>query len=45
MRSIISKATKTRGDWGVIKPVTKVKANDKVYNRKKENKSWKKIID
>lgn len=26
-----------RGSWGNVKPITKVKASAKVYNRKKQN--------
>ena len=26
-----------RGNWGNVKPITKVKASAKVYNRKKQN--------
>lgn len=26
-----------RGSWGNVKPITKVKASAKIYNRKKQN--------
>lgn len=26
-----------RGSWGYVKPITKVKASAKIYNRKKQN--------
>lgn len=39
--SIIGKKTKSRGTWGYIKPVTRVKDSKKVYNRKKiKKKEW-----
>lgn len=34
--SVIGKMSKTRGTWGDIKPVTKVKESKKAYNRKKD---------
>jgi hypothetical protein len=40
--SIIGKQTKSRGSWGGIKPITRVKESKKVYNRKKAKakKEW-----
>lgn len=35
--SIIGKKTKSRGTWGSIKPITRVKESAKAYSRK-ENK-------
>lgn len=37
--SIIGKKTKSRGSWGDIKPITRVKDSKKVYNRKKLKKA------
>ena len=34
-RKTIGVMTNSRGDWGAIKPVTRVKPSKKVYNRKK----------
>lgn len=34
--SVIGKMTKSRGSWGGIKPVTRVKESKKGYNRKAE---------
>jgi hypothetical protein len=36
--SVIGKQSKTRGSWGDIKPITRVKESKKIYNRKKIKK-------
>ncbi len=41
MRKTIGKMSKSRGTWGDIKPVTKVKNSAKAYNRSKAKKEWK----
>ena len=33
--SIIGKQTKSRGTWGGIKPITRIKESHKAYDRKK----------
>lgn len=40
--SIIGRKTKSRGSWGDIKPIARVKDSKKVYNRKKDKarKEW-----
>lgn len=40
--SIIGKKTKSRGTWGDIRPITRIKESKKVYNRKKVKfrKEW-----
>jgi hypothetical protein len=35
-----SKTIKLRGNWGNIKPVTKVVPNKKKYNRKRDKKAF-----
>lgn len=40
--SVIGQMTKSRGTWGDIKPVTKVKESKKVYDRKKEKNKLRK---
>jgi len=36
---------KSRRTWGNFDPRTQVKSNDKVYNRKKAKKAWRREID
>lgn len=43
--SIIGKLTKSRGTFGQLKGITKVKDSKKAYNRNKDKKNWKKVID
>lgn len=45
MRKTIGKMSNSRGAWGIINPVTKVKDSDKRYDRKKDKRNWKKIVD
>jgi hypothetical protein len=40
--SIIGKKTKSRGDWGGIKPITRVKESVKKYSRNKLKQQLKK---
>lgn len=37
--SVIGQMTKSRGSWGDIKPVTKIKDSKKNYSRKQKHKS------
>lgn len=45
MRRTLGTMSNSRGTWGVLKPVTRVKDSNKIYNRKKDKINWKKVVD
>lgn len=42
--SIIGKKTKSRGTWGGIKPITRIKESAKAYSRKETKRDTKERV-
>ncbi len=42
---LVERYKRVRKGWGDITPYTKVKESKKRYNRKKENKKWRKEVN